>query len=122
MFPFPRKFLTTVASACCMAIAVAGCSPQHETQPEAKMAETNTIPIKVNTMTCVEGCFNGIQKVLKKRPGIEEVKLAPQANDEGQVDNSVILVTYTGELDRNEVERTILGAGFDSIEFMEAPQ
>lgn len=83
-------------------------------------AGEKTVSVKVNTMTCVAGCFNGIQTVLKKRPGIKDVKLAPQSNDEGQVDNSVILVSYQGELDRAEVERTIVGAGFESIEFLDA--
>lgn len=82
-------------------------------------ADQKTVSVKVNTMTCVAGCFNGIQTVLKKRPGIQEVKLAPQTNDEGNVDNSVIFITYKGDLDKAEIERTILGAGFDSIEFLD---
>ena len=91
----------------------------HGEAAEASVpADQKTVSVKVNTMTCVAGCFNGIQTVLKKRPGIRDVKLAPQANDEGQVDNSVIYITYQGELDRAEVERTVLGAGFEGIEFL----
>ncbi len=128
-----------VASFALLALLAAGCNSKPTDKPAAP-AETvpatgtavegdaaasdpttsaKVVPIKVNTMTCVAGCFNGIQMVLKKRPGIEDVKLAPQKNDEGDVDNSVILVSYQGELDRAEVEKTIVGAGFDSIEFLE---
>jgi copper chaperone CopZ len=80
--------------------------------------DVHTVRIRVNTMSCVEGCFNGIRSVIEKRDGIESVKLAPQ-KEEGLIDNSQIYVTYRGELDRQEIERLVVGAGFDGIEFIE---
>lgn len=90
-----------------------------EAHPEAAKPAEKTVSVKINTMTCVEGCFNGIKTVLEKRPGIQQVTLAPQQNDEGQVDNSVIFIAYNGELDQTEVERLVVGAGFESVEFLD---
>ena len=33
--------------------------------------------------------------------------------------DSMIYVSYRGDLDRKEIERLIIGAGFDGIEFIE---
>lgn len=87
--------------------------------PHAPAAAVKTVSVKIDTMSCVEGCFNGIQSVLKKREGVVDVALAPQKNTEGLIDNSVITISYRGELDRANIEKTILGAGFDGVEFVE---
>lgn len=87
--------------------------------PSAPTAAVKTVSVKIDTMSCVEGCFNGIQGVLKKREGVVDVTLAPQKNTEGLIDNSVITISYRGELDRANIEKTILGAGFDGVEFVD---
>lgn len=124
-----RPALLLLAFAC----ALIGCTPataptetatatatssEKETRQDDSAADVHTVAIRVNTMTCVEGCFNGIRSVIEKRDGIESVKLAPQ-KEEGQIDNSMIYVSYRGELDRKEIERLVIGAGFDGIEFIE---
>lgn len=81
--------------------------------------EVRLVSVKIDTMNCVEGCFNGIQSVLKKRTGIVDVTLAPQKDKEGLIDNSMITISYRGELDRANIEKTILGAGFDGVEFID---
>jgi periplasmic mercuric ion binding protein len=115
------------------ACALSGCTPataptetatatatpsEKETRQDDPAADVHTVAIRVNTMSCVEGCFNGIRSVIEKRDGIESVKLAPQ-KEEGLIDNSMIYVSYRGELDRKEIERLVIGAGFDGIEFIE---
>ncbi|MCU0718570.1 MAG: heavy-metal-associated domain-containing protein [Pirellula sp.] len=75
------------------------------------------VGVRIDTMMCVEGCFNGVKELLEKRPGIEEVRLAPQ-KEEGTIDNSMVYIKHRGELDKAEMERLILGAGFDKIEFV----
>lgn len=99
-----------------------GCSstvPSRDTSRASQDESVKTVSVRIDTMTCVEGCFNGVRRVLKKREGIEDVVLAPQKK-EGEIDNSVVLVSYRGTLNKSEIERTILGAGFDSIEFLDA--
>jgi copper chaperone CopZ len=113
--------------------AVSGCTPattpietatatavpsEKKTLQDVQNADVHTVAIRVNTMSCIEGCFNGIRSVIEKRDGIESVKLAPQ-KEEGLIDNSMIYVSYRGDLDRKEIERLIIGAGFDGIEFIE---
>ncbi|MCY3013021.1 MAG: heavy-metal-associated domain-containing protein [Pirellula sp.] len=113
--------------------ALSGCTPattpketatatavpsEKETLQDVQNADVHTVAIRVNTMSCIEGCFNGIRSVIEKRDGIESVKLAPQ-KEEGLIDNSMIYVSYRGDLDRKEIERLIIGAGFDGIEFIE---
>ena len=113
--------------------AVSGCTPattpietatatavpsEKKTLQDVHNADVHTVAIRVNTMSCIEGCFNGIRSVIEKRDGIESVKLAPQ-KEEGLIDNSMIYVSYRGDLDRKEIERLIIGAGFDGIEFIE---
>lgn len=87
--------------------------------PGSPVAAVKTVSVKIDTMSCVEGCFHGIQGVLKKREGIVDVTLAPQKNTEGLIDNSVINISYRGDLDRMNIEKTILGAGFDGVEFVD---
>lgn len=86
------------------------------TKPEG---EIRLVSVKIDTMNCVEGCFHGIQAVLKKRTGVVDVTLAPQKDTEGLIDNSMITISYRGELDRANIEKTILGAGFDGVEFID---
>jgi copper chaperone CopZ len=86
------------------------------TEPTKEPAVSET-GVRIDTMMCVEGCFNGVKELLEKRPGIEEVRLAPQ-KVEGTIDNSMVYVKHRGDLDKVEVERLILGAGFDKIEFV----
>jgi hypothetical protein len=100
------------------AVDKAAASSEKETRQNDPAADVHTVAIRVNTMSCVEGCFNGIRSVIEKRDGIESVKLAPQ-KEEGLIDNSMIYVSYRGELDRKEIERLVIGAGFDGIEFIE---
>jgi periplasmic mercuric ion binding protein len=124
ILPMQRTYLALLVVLCCMI----GCDQPRSSSESAPIAaspsegstnsELQTVTIKVNTMSCVEGCFNGIQSVLEKRDGIESVKLAPQ-KEEGLIDNSVIYVSYRGAMDRKEIERLVVGAGFDSIEFVE---
>ncbi|MCE3018633.1 MAG: heavy-metal-associated domain-containing protein [Pirellula sp.] len=100
-------------------VAIATAMPSEmETHQNDHAAEVHTVALRVNTMSCVEGCFNGIRSVIEKRDGIESVTLAPQ-KEEGLIDNSMIYVSYRGELDRKEIERLVIGAGFDGIEFIE---
>lgn len=75
------------------------------------------VAVRIDTMMCVEGCFNSVKELLEKRPGIAEVRLAPQ-KEEGTIDNSMVYIKHRGELDKVEMERLILGAGFDKIEFV----
>jgi copper chaperone CopZ len=75
------------------------------------------VAVRIDTMMCVAGCFNSVKELLEKRPGIEEVRLAPQ-KEEGTIDNSMIYIKHRGELDAAEIERLILGAGFDKMEFV----
>ncbi|MBU6173297.1 MAG: heavy-metal-associated domain-containing protein [Planctomycetes bacterium] len=99
-----------------------GCSstaPSGDASGARQDEPVKTVSVRIDTMTCVEGCFNGVKRVLKKREGIEDVVLAPQKK-EGEIDNSVVLVSYRGTLNKSEIERTVLGAGFDSIEFLDA--
>jgi copper chaperone CopZ len=93
-------------------------SSEKQTRQNGPAADVHTVAIRVKTMTCVAGCFNGIRTVIEKREGIESVKLAPQ-KEEDLIDNSLIYVSYRGELDRKEIERLVVGAGFDGIEFIE---
>lgn len=88
----------------------------------ADEGEVRSVSVKIDTMNCVEGCFNGIQAVLKKRAGVVDVTLAPQKDTEGLIDNSMITISYRGELDRANIEKTILGAGFDGVEFIDEPK
>jgi copper chaperone CopZ len=75
------------------------------------------VAVRIDTMMCVEGCFNSVKELLEKRPGIAEVRLAPQ-KEEGTIDNSMVYIKHRGELDKVEMERLILGAGFDKMEFV----
>jgi copper chaperone CopZ len=85
-------------------------SSEKQTRQNGPAADVHTVAIRVKTMTCVAGCFNGIRTVIEKREGIESVKLAPQ-KEEDLIDNSLIYVSYRGELDRKEIERLVIGAG-----------
>jgi copper chaperone CopZ len=98
-----------------------GSSSQNAYQSEPPVSElpVQQIPVRVHTMTCVNGCFNGIKSVLEKRSGIEDVSLVPQKTAD-EIDDSTIIVSYRGNLNRKEIERTILGAGFERIEFLES--
>lgn len=98
---------------------VASSQSDASTDPSAakNVESVHEVAVKIDTMMCVEGCFNGIKTVLEKRPGIEEVRLAPQ-KEEGTIDNSMIYIKHRGELDKAEMERLILGAGFDKMEFV----
>ncbi|XZE18436.1 heavy-metal-associated domain-containing protein [Pirellulaceae bacterium SH449] len=84
----------------------------------ADMATVSEVGVRIDTMMCVEGCFNSVKELLEKRTGIEEVRLAPQ-KEEGSIDNSMVYIKHRGELDRTEMERLILGAGFEKVEFVE---
>jgi copper chaperone CopZ len=77
----------------------------------------NEVAVSIDTMMCVEGCFNSVKELLEKRPGIMKVRLAPQ-KEEGTIDNSMIYIKHLGELDKAEMERLILGAGFKKMEFV----
>lgn len=128
------RTLCSWATALCAAILVAGCSSNPPVERTSTVASSQNdaskessagsneesvheVAVKIDTMMCVEGCFNGIKTVLEKRPGIEEVRLAPQ-KEEGTIDNSMIYIKHRGELDKAEMERLILGAGFDKMEFV----
>lgn len=84
----------------------------------ADVAMVSEVGVRIDTMMCVEGCFNSVKELLEKRQGIEEVRLAPQ-QEEGSIDNSMVYIKHRGELDRTEMERLILGAGFEKVEFVE---
>jgi hypothetical protein len=127
---FPSRPASWLLACACV---LSGCAPETgpkekatatavpsemETLQNDRAADVHTVAIRINTMSCVEGCFNGIRSVIEKRDGIESVKLAPQ-KEEGLIDNSMIYVSYRGELDRKEIERLVIGAGFDGIEFIE---
>ncbi|MCU0711288.1 MAG: heavy-metal-associated domain-containing protein [Pirellula sp.] len=96
-------------------------SPNNNVSAESSSNDNNDavheVAVKIDTMMCIEGCFNGIKTVLEKRPGIEGVRLAPQ-KEEGTIDNSMIYIKHRGVLDTTEMERLILGAGFEKIEFV----
>ena len=108
-----------------------GCEPNSplesvatETKPGATYVSqesvelaVNEVAVRIDTMMCVEGCFNSVKELLEKRPGIMEVRLAPQ-KEEGTIDNSMIYIKHRGELDKAEMERLILGAGFEKMEFV----
>ena len=116
-------------------VVMTGCAPIASPEPVSsipapastyvsqKAAEVTNEPVisevavRIDTMMCVEGCFNSVKELLEKRPGIEEVRLAPQ-KEEGTIDNSMVYIKHRDELDVAEVERLILGAGFDKIEFV----
>jgi copper chaperone CopZ len=88
---------------------------------EKQEAAESQVGIRIGKMMCVEGCFHGVKELLEKRPGVTQVTLAPQ-KEEGTIDNSMIYVSYKGTLDRKEIERLILGAGFDNVEYVDQVQ
>jgi copper chaperone CopZ len=99
-----------------------GCEPNatYVSQESAEASvepAVNEVAVSIDTMMCVEGCFNSVKELLEKRPGIMEVRLAPQ-KEEGTIDNSMIYIKHLGELDKAEMERLILGAGFKKMEFV----
>jgi copper chaperone CopZ len=140
MFP-SQKFLSAnrslpvthrISVACLLAVSVfasiLGCEPatnrpsgQVSSQSTGQDSSEGRVGIRINTMMCVDGCFQGVKELLEKRPGVTEVTLAPQ-KVEGTIDNSMIFVSYKGQLDRKEMERLILGAGFEKIEFVDSVQ
>jgi hypothetical protein len=89
---------------------------QESAEASVELA-VNEVAVRIDTMMCVEGCFNSVKELLEKRPGIMEVRLAPQ-KEEGTIDNSMIYIKHLGELDKAEMERLILGAGFEKMEFV----
>ena len=89
---------------------------QESAEVSSELA-VNEVAVRIDTMMCVEGCFNSVKELLEKRKGIEEVRLAPQ-KEEGTIDNSMIYIKHLGELDKAEMERLILGAGFEKMEFV----
>lgn len=89
----------------------------QETAASPDESAPKEVAVRIDTMMCVAGCFNSVKELLEKRPGIVEVRLAPQ-KEEGTIDNSMIYIKHRGELDKAEMERLILGAGFDKMEFV----
>lgn len=100
-----------------MDVAPASTYVSKESAEATNEPAVSEVAVRIDTMMCVEGCFNSVKELLEKRPGIEEVRLAPQKED-GTIDNSMVYIKHRGELDKVEMERLILGAGFDKIEFV----
>lgn len=93
-------------------------APAPDVSDPVDVVTVSEVGVRIDTMMCVEGCFRSVKELLEKRVGIEEVRLAPQ-KEEGSIDNSMVYIKHRGKLDRTEVERLILGAGFEKVEFVE---
>lgn len=111
------KLLTGVAGI--VVTALIGCenhsidSPAANTTTAASVgAEAGeTLVVHVPEMMCPFACWPAVQKDLAAQPGVLDVELAPQ-KDENAIDNPKVFVRVSEGFDANAAVESLATAGF----------
>jgi hypothetical protein len=78
--------------------------------------QTKTVSIKITGMMCQASCFADVKMLMEKHNAIESIDLVEQ-QDSNAIDRPIVVVKYTGTLDREATTKAMLGAGFTKVEY-----
>lgn len=103
-----------------MAISFAGCNVGVEvsapmpqpTQSVEVAADATHVSLKVPKMECPFACWPKVKETLEAQPGVTNVVLAPQ-KDENEIDNPQVEIEIAEGFDAAKAIEAVGAAGFD---------
>lgn len=95
-----------------------GCEPQEVNPPSTSTTTTaavsevgDTLVVHVPEMHCPFACWPAVEETLAAQPGVIDVKLAPQ-KDEDAIDNPKVYVRVSETFDADAAVESLATAGF----------
>jgi hypothetical protein len=76
------------------------------------------VSVRVTGMMCPHSCLKDVKSLIEKQNDVVSIELTPQ-KEADVIDNPVVLVRYTGQLNKEATTKAILAAGFEKVEFTE---
>jgi hypothetical protein len=110
--------LFAVAAGIAVALFV-GCETHSVSIPASTTTTSavagETMVVHVPEMMCPFACWPAVQKDLAAQPGVLEVELAPQ-KDENTIDNPKVFVRVSEDFDQTAAVESLAEAGFKGSE------
>jgi len=80
--------------------------------------ELKQVAVKVTGMMCPHACYPEVESLIGKQKEVDSIELTPQ-KEKDKIDNPVVLVKFHGELDKAAITRSLMGAGFTAVEYID---